>query len=182
MIRFRSSRGPLPPAAFLFLVAAAVAGATMTLRAGESDAVDHALAPGLWEAPTAQGTIAQITVPFLHSPEMERRCGKPRLTVVADGSYVLRYQHPTNRSEFLEIVGTRRPVPPIRDASGNPSRLGTIEVLGQRVPYYVAGNEDPEILTPGLVLTAPGGKKANYVIHAGGKETWAKKQIPKLSW
>lgn len=169
------------PSLGLLLFLSTVAAAAPPGSSPVGDEVDHALAPGLWEQAAPRGTYAQIGVPILSSPEMERRCGKPRLTVVADGSYVMTYRNPKDAGEYLTIAGTRRQIPVVKGATGKPAKDGTLELMGQRFAYYFSGSEDPEIMTQGMSLKAPDGRTGNYVVTFGGKRS-GKGKVPALAW
>lgn len=148
-----------------------------------ADAVDEALSPGLYEPRTASGTLAQVKVPFLHSPEMERRWGKPQLIVATDGSYVLTYKPKAGKTEqHLKIVGTRRPIPTIMGLNGRPARDGEATVLGRKTPYFGTGNETSAWQSWGIPLSASDGRSASYVLIYASPKPWAGGVFPPVAW
>ncbi len=169
----------------LLLLLAALAVAGPVFAAEKLDAVDEALQPGAYEERAAAGTVAQLTVPFLRSPALERLWGPPRLIVVSDGSYVLVYRSPKIKDgvdRYFKIVGTRRPIPVITDNRGRPERDGSTFVLGQRVKYFGMGNETPAWQSDALLLVAPDGRRANYVLIYAGRRPWPGKFFPPVAW
>lgn len=168
------------------LCAGLIASALTLVAAGATpvlDAVDEALQTGLWEESKGAGRVADLTVPFLSAPALEKRWDRPVLTVVRDGSYVLRYANPKNAGEFVKIVGTNRAIPVIRNSAGRPAYdAGTVRIVRTPAPFFRSGNEDPEIMTSGLRLKAPDGRSASYVIRAGGSKAVIERNLAAIAW
>lgn len=148
-----------------------------------ADAVDEALSPGLYEPRPAAGTMVQIKVPFLHSPEMEKRWGKPQLIVAADGSYVLTYKPKGGKAgQYFRIVGTRRPIPVITGIDGKPAHDGEATVLGKKIAYFGAGGESSAWQSWGIPLTSSDGRSASYVLIYASSKQWPGGVFPPVAW
>ncbi|MGC4015021.1 MAG: hypothetical protein QM755_10985 [Luteolibacter sp.] len=115
-----------------------------------------------------------IRVPILRAPAWEARFGKPRYTVMKDGSYIARYR---DGQDYLEIVGTQRPVK--KNSFAYP---GSLQAMGRKVEYYDSGNEEPELTTEPITLTAPDGRTANYCLVFGGSKPGIAKRVPAIGW
>lgn len=123
---------------------------------------------------------ARITVPILKAPDLEAKFGKANYAVMADGSYAAR--HSIGGGRYFTIVGTSRPAKRF-----SYDVHGTLVMMGKPNGYYVTGNEDPEITTKPMVLRAPDGKSATYVLIHGGRQGQDDGQslardIPRLAW
>lgn len=57
-------------------------------------------------------SVKRVSVPFLRSPALQSRWGKPDLLVGPDGSYALRYKNPSNPVIALLIYGSPEKVLP----------------------------------------------------------------------
>jgi hypothetical protein len=123
---------------------------------------------------------ARISVPILRAPDLEAKYGKPEYSVMADGSYAANHRLPGG--SYLRIVGTPRP----------PKKLpydahGPLTLMGRHIGFFTTGNEDPEITSESIVMRAPDGRSATYVVTHGGRtgsvtEMSLSRGLPRLSW
>ena len=133
------------------------------------------------------GSEANIKVPVLRAPSLEKQWGKPLLTVAADGSYALHYSNPKRRFQHLSIYGSPAqytpagPVPPSYSdltftANGPATRRvdqkwQTATALGRQLRYCVtspdSGADVAELTTETVTLTAPDGRTASYCLSGG---------------
>lgn len=140
-------------------------------KPAEEDEVTQRFSTGV-RADNDKGTTdtSGVRVPILRAPTW----GQPRYTIMKDGSYIARYQHGT---DYLEIVGTSRAVK--RNSFDYP---GAVTVMGRKVASYDSGNEEPELSTEPITLTAPDGRTATYCIVFGGSKPDIGKRVPVIGW
>lgn len=67
--------------------------------------------PGLDRSPyhladKTSPSLAGVTLPILRSPALERRWGRPKITILPNGGYHLRYTKPGDEFEGLSIFAT----------------------------------------------------------------------------
>lgn len=133
------------------------------------------------------GTGADVRIPILRAPSLEKQWGKPKLTVAADGSYCLYYSNPKRSFQHLAIYGSPAQytpagaVPPaymdITVAEGRPTtapvtqKWQTVSALGRNLRYCVtspdSGADVAELTTETVTLTAPDGRTASYCLSGG---------------
>ncbi len=140
--------------------------------------------------------LADIEIPLLHSPELERRWGKPTVSVYEDGSYRLSYVDPNASFESLSISGgpdrvdTDGPVAPTYSGAyplpdGRVPEFSqdwkTATVLGKPTHYYQSGSESgadaPEFTTVTFPVELPGKPVASYSLRAASNKENAKKEV-----
>lgn len=130
---------------------------------------------------------ASITIPILRSPELERRWGKPQITVLADGTYRLEYSKPGNHWETLTIYGTPGRIdsdgpeaPPVRaigiSKNGKPQGVyikqqwRTTTILGRPIHFHETDQgtgADPVMhSTVTFPIERPGQPVASYRLTA----------------
>jgi hypothetical protein len=135
------------------------------------DAVSRKFAPGAYqEMAPASTDPTRIRVPILKA----RGFGPPSFSVMADGSYIARYE---KGDDYLEIIGTVRHLPRKRFATA-----GTLDLMGRPARYFVSGNERPEITTEPVILTSPDGGMAAYAIVLGGQNPGLESRMPQFAW
>lgn len=140
--------------------------------------------------------LADIEIPLLHSPALERRWGKPTVSVYEDGSYRLSYVDPNAEFESLSISGkpgsfdTDGPVAPTYSGAyplpdGRVPEYSqdwsTATVLGKPTHYYQSGSESgadpPEFTTVTFPVELPGKLVASYSLCATSNEETAEKEV-----
>ncbi|HEX2751391.1 MAG TPA: hypothetical protein VHM91_25500 [Verrucomicrobiales bacterium] len=146
------------------------------------------------------GSKEGIRVPFLHAPDLEKRWGKPKLTVAPDGSYALSYSNPKRRFQHLTIYGspgkfpTAGPVPPSYiDVDFTPAgpttapkrqTWRTTTHLGHTLRYCVtspdSGADVAELTTETIALAGPDGRTGSYCLSGGSDLDSGPLSIPAL--
>lgn len=130
---------------------------------------------------------ADAKVPLLRSPALEKRWGKPKLSILADGSYRLRYDKPKDSFESLLIMGSPKTFPTVGDlppayqasypdANGKfgkpiqPEWQAPVIIAGKsfRFAQYsdLSGADPIRYASETLTLTAPDGRSGSYRIVA----------------
>ncbi|HVJ46725.1 MAG TPA: hypothetical protein VM511_10095 [Luteolibacter sp.] len=100
-------------------------------------------------------SLEGVTIPVLHSAKLEKRWGKPKITVLPDGSYHLSYSKSGNGFETLSIYGVPGSInsdaptaPTYQDIGYDEKRKTatmvpyqqkwqTIEILGRPIHLYI---------------------------------------------
>ena len=146
------------------------------------------------------GSEAKILVPILRAPDLEKRWGKPKLAVAADGSYRLSYSNPKRRFQSLTIYGSpvsypaAGAVPPSYiDVDFTPSgpttaprsqEWKTVSLLGRTVRYCVtspdSGADVAEFPTETVSLTGPDGRTGSYCLSGGSDLASGPLSIPAI--
>jgi hypothetical protein len=148
------------------------------------------------------GSEGNISVPLLRAPDLEKRWGKPRLTVDSDGSYSLNYSNPKRGFQHLIIYGSPRqfapagPLPPdyldlkfVPGASAPTTgpvsqNWQTTTLFGRTIRYCItspdSGADVAEFTTETFTLTGPDGRTASYCLSGGSDLDSGPISIPAL--
>lgn len=133
-------------------------------------------------------SLASVKMPVLKSPAFEKKWGKPKIRVSANGSYELSYANPDQPFDRLVIQGSPVPFPALKKApkmSGEemingeltgveyPQEFRTVTVAGVKVRWYQdslsGGADGAYYATEGFVVADQKGRKGYYrmMVEAG---------------
>lgn len=160
---------------------------------------ERTLVPGtFYTAENASTDLSKVSVPVLRSSALERRWGKPKVRVLADGSYQLYYTKPNDEFESLSVFGspevfpTPAQPPAYQESYGprmiQPAWLGSHSISGTPIRYAqssdLSGADPIEYATETIRLTSPTGRTGSYRIIASSnlEETAAPAYIKTVKW
>ena len=160
---------------------------------------ERTLVPGtFYTAENASADLSKASVPVLRSATLERRWGKPKVKVLADGSYQLYYTKPNDEFESLSVFGapevfpTPAQPPTYQESYGQrmiqPAWLGSHTISGTPIRYAqssdLSGADPIEYATETIRLTSPAGRTGSYRIIASSnlEETAAPSYIKTVNW
>jgi hypothetical protein len=131
-------------------------------------------------------TLDGVKIPVMRSPSLDRKWGKPEITVLPNGGYSLYYSAPNQNFESLRIYGvpgridSDAPEPPsVIDVAWDnktnnpttkpyPQKWSTVNLLGRPVHCYAlaagGGADAPQISTVTFPIERPGFPVASYRI------------------
>jgi hypothetical protein len=173
--------------------------------AGNSPTAVDVLEPRPYFMSDAPGSLDEVRVPVAQSRILEVRWGKPELSVLSDGSYLLKYQQDESGFERLLVIGS----PAIfGTAASPPSYMEQIydeearePKLVEQQPEWVVGNAlgrsvryamssagsgaDPqEFATETFRASAPDGRSGSYRIFASSNigQSTAASYLATVTW
>lgn len=160
-------------------------------------AVGNKKDPGIQTAPyyekDSSPTLEGVKIPVMQSFEFDKKWGKPKIVVLGNGGYLLRYSQPGSSFETLQIFGAPGRIesdaptpPPYTDIDAPDAETGyartkkyaqrwsTVTLLGRPVHYYLrqpgSGADAPQWSTVSFCLETPDAPVASYRILASSNQ------------
>ncbi len=173
--------------------------------AGDAPAGGVVLKPTPYFMSDEPGSLAAVMVPVAQSRVLEVRWGRPELRVLADGSYMLKYQKDESGFERLLVIGS----PGSFAVAGSPPSYfeeeydevarepklvkrqpewSTVSVMGRSVRYAMSsagsGADPQEFATETFRATGPDGRGGSYRIFASSNigQSTAASYLTTVTW